>query len=89
VPYSRQIIDDVLNHIANCHRDFDLFFGMNGIVPARVDYEDLVEQPHLYMSVLARKLDLTDLRVNPGKVAIARQADAINLEWRRRYLAGL
>lgn len=87
VPYSRETIERYLHSIATSRQHFALFFGRNGIVPLRVMYERLVEDPEGEAVRLARELALPDFSVDMANVRLERQAGTVNEEWRRRYLA--
>lgn len=91
IPYSREKIDSALDMISSpggsSVRDHTIFFGRYGIVPAHVFYEQLTADPRNEARRLARELGLENFRVEPHKVVFDRDADAINAEWRKRYLS--
>ena len=91
IPYSREKIDSALDVIStvigSTARDHAIFFSRYGIVPVRVFYEQLTADPRTEARRLARELGLENFRVEPHKLAIDNRADAINAEWRKRYLS--
>lgn len=87
VEFSAAHIQGILQGLVESYRRFDLFFGMNGIVPAYVIYEQLAADPVGYLSQLSTELGLDKLSVDPKAVRIERQANDVNLLWRINYLA--
>ena len=69
------------------NRLFEALFAANGIVPARVTYEALVQDPQGTLDRLAPLLGFDTLTPNPAKVDTARQASAINQRWRELFFA--
>src|ERR1019366_8254607 len=69
------------------NRLFEALFAANGIVPARVTYEALVQGPQGTLDRLAPLLGFDTLTPNPAKVDTARQASAINQRWRELFFA--
>jgi LPS sulfotransferase NodH len=85
--YSLRDIDRRLTAITASYSNFAIFFGRNGIVPARIIYERLVAEPDGEVAWLARELGLPDLPIDHTRLRLERQSGPINEEWRRRYLA--
>ena len=75
-----------MSGILDKNRRFAEFFEMNGITPTVVNYEAFVARPDFYTAWIGNHLGLDDLRNVPANVSLKKQADAISLEWRRRYL---
>ena len=88
VTYSRETVDRHLESISMSRQQFARFFGRNGIVPVSMTYERLVADVEGEAGRLARELGLADFRPDMSRVRLQRQADAVNDEWRRRYLSG-
>jgi trehalose 2-sulfotransferase len=87
VEFSAAHIQGILQGLVESYRRFDLFFGMNGIVPSYVIYEQLAADSVGYLSRLGTELGLEELTVDPKAVRIERQANEVNLLWRIKYLA--
>jgi LPS sulfotransferase NodH len=88
IAYAREGITAALETFAAEKRQFDLFFGRNGIVPVQVLYEHLLADPAGVVRAVGQAAGLDDLAYLPERVAVRRQAGALNACWRQRYLAG-
>ncbi len=86
--YAREAITVAIDDLADADRQLQRFFGYNGIAPAPISYERLVAAPQEEIAGLGAAIGLPGLRVDPARVTLARQADAVNASWRARYLAG-
>jgi trehalose 2-sulfotransferase len=85
--FDRAAIDLELAMIAYENAAFSLFFSVNGIVPLRITYEALLADAVPAVGAVAATMGLAGLCPRPEKVAIYRQANAINAAWRATYLA--
>jgi LPS sulfotransferase NodH len=86
--YDRLI--DIINTISDQNREFARFFGLNGIVPTFINYEQFEENPGYFIDYLSRFLGIPEISFVPTQVGIQRQAGRINRVWRDRYnLEGL
>jgi LPS sulfotransferase NodH len=81
--------------ISRCLRKIDLqvagwtsWLSDRGIAPFTVDYDALVAQPNETVAAVRRFLGITDHGAAPAlpMPKVERQANAINDEWRTRYL---
>ncbi len=86
--YDRARIAAAINQFADINRSFDEFFGMNGIVPQHVIYEDLDADPAAVVARVGRGAGLPDPVFNRAGIGLRRQANARNAEWRARFLDG-
>ena len=84
--FSRERIARLIDGFAEDNRQFDLFFGLNGIVPAHVVYEHLVADPQAQVRAVGAALGLPDLRMDPARITVQRQAGALNARWRELFL---
>ena len=86
--YDRGRVLAAIDYFAECNGSFDVFFGANGIVPAHVLYEELDADPESVVSKVGRAIGLPDLRLDPARIELRRQAGRLNAEWRARFLDG-
>jgi LPS sulfotransferase NodH len=86
--YSRAAIGGELEKIALANALFYAFFAANGIVPVHTNYEEVLADPALVMARIAAAMGDDVLIARPEQVKIAKQANAVNREWRLKYLAG-
>jgi LPS sulfotransferase NodH len=84
--FDRAAIDMELAGIAYDNEQFSQFFAINGIVPMHVTYESLLADAGSAVTAVVTKMGLAGLVARPERVAIHRQANAINAAWRRTYL---
>jgi LPS sulfotransferase NodH len=84
--FDREWIKSELAEVAVMNAAFSQFFLANDIVPIRTTYEALLKDPRPAVEALAVAMHLPNLRAQPDKVTIRRQANAINDAWRRTYL---
>jgi LPS sulfotransferase NodH len=85
--FTPTVIDDAIVSFSEAHMMFYQFFGRNGIVPANVFYEHLVEDPDQCLQAIGKSIGLAGLRHVPGRVRLERQAGPVSEEWRAKYLA--
>ena len=88
VVYARQRLTSAMDAFADENREFDRFFGHNGIVPAHVVYEHLVADPPATVRMVGEAIGLPGLTLVPSRMSLQRQAGPLNARWRERYLAG-
>lgn len=86
--FSRARIAARIEGFADDNRGFDLFFGLNGIVPVHVIYEHLVADPQAQVRAVGAALGLPDLRPDTARITMRRQGGALNEQWRERFLRG-
>ena len=86
--YSRQGVIDAMDGFAGDNREFDRFFGRNGILPTHVVYEHLLAEPQAAVRASGRATGLPDLAMDPARIGVRRQSGALNAHWRELYLAG-
>jgi trehalose 2-sulfotransferase len=84
--FDRAWITSELAEIAVANAAFSRFFSDNGIVPIRTTYEALLADARPVVGALAATMGLANLCPQPEKIAIHRQANAINAAWRGIYL---
>jgi LPS sulfotransferase NodH len=83
--FSRGRLIDIMNAISKQNCEFSRFFGLNGIVPAWINYEQFEEDPSYFIDYLSRFLGISELSFVPQQVGIEKQAGQINRAWRDRY----
>jgi trehalose 2-sulfotransferase len=84
--FNRKLLDEILSNIAAEYRDFSLFFGRNGIVPAHVIYEQMARDPVGTLSFVGKLIGVPGLEIKPDNVRLDKQAGQLNAEWRQKYL---
>ncbi len=88
VPYAANVITGFIRGVATEMSLFYQFFGLNGIVPMHVSYEQLVATPETVIARIGEWLNLPDVRFVRSALRLERQAGAVNETWRKRFLAG-
>jgi LPS sulfotransferase NodH len=86
--YSRAAIDAELGRIELATYGFYSFFAGNQLSPLHLLYEDLVADPDGVVARTGDFLGIPDMRIDPARVRLRRQANAINESWRARYESG-
>lgn len=86
--FSRPRIAAWIAGFAEDNRIFHEFFRRNAIVPTQVIYEHLVADPAGQVRAVGAALGLPDLRADPARISLARQAGALNARWREMFLRG-
>ena len=67
---------------------WQLFFARNGVAPLRLVYEGALKVPDATVAAVARFVGVEEPVVAaPERIAMAVQRDAINAEWRERFIA--
>lgn len=83
------LIRDYLELIIRWNAAWQLWFARHGVVPLRLLYEELVADPQGNIDRVAAALGVTAAaRVDPARLTMAIQRDALSEEWRERFLAG-
>lgn len=85
--YDRNMLDLIMSYSINAYRDFAFFFGLNGIVPAHVLYEQLARDPEGCIAGLGQMLGIENLAINPANIRQSRQSGPLNARFRARYLS--
>jgi len=84
--FKRDQLRRLIVGLAREYHLLDLFFGLNGIVPLLLSYENLISNADLVLAQISRFLGV-DLHLEPSRINVARQTRAVNAEWREQYLA--
>ena len=84
--YSRSRIEQEAANIEIGNRRLFGFVTQAGTAPLRFVYETLVADPQTHLDQVASHLSLPPLCLDPARIRITRQANAINAAWRRRFL---
>ncbi len=86
--FDAALIRDYLELIIRWNAAWQLWFARHGVVPLRLLYEDLLSDPQGNIDRVAAALGVTAAaRVDPAKLTMAIQRDALSEEWRARFLA--
>ncbi len=85
--YDGPAIASIMEGLTNANGLFDRFFGLNGLVPHIVTYEQFVRMPEAVLGDIAAVLGITEFAVMPRAVRMRPQGGAVNAEWRARFLA--
>jgi LPS sulfotransferase NodH len=84
--YDGAAIRERLMMIARERARWEAFFARTGIVPLRTAYEDLVADPGREVDRVAALLSLPEpVAIDPARVDLAVQRDALTEEWRTRF----
>ncbi|HVR91859.1 MAG TPA: Stf0 family sulfotransferase [Novosphingobium sp.] len=87
--FDAPLIRDYLELVIRWNAAWQLWFARHGVVPLRVLYEDLVSDPQGNIDRVAAALGVTAVaRIDPAKLTMVIQRDALSEEWRERFLAG-
>lgn len=83
------LIGDYLELIIRWNAAWQLWFARLGVVPLRLLYEEVVADPQGNLDRVAAALGVTAAaRVDPARLTMVMQRDALSEEWRERFLAG-
>lgn len=81
------ILDEMRNTVAQDAR-WTLFFARTGIAPLRLVYEEALADVDATVAAVAALVGLDGpVAAAPERIAVAVQRDAINAEWRERFIA--
>ena len=86
--YSASRITELIELITEQELASRRFFALNGIVPALVNYEALVEEPQVVVDRITAHVGVPNASINPSRIELRKQATELNESWRRRFLAG-
>ena len=82
------LIRDHLELLVRWNASWRIYFARRGAVPLRVIYEDVVASPHEAVGRIAAALGLeAPPQIDPQRLSMSVQRDAISAEWRERFLA--
>ncbi len=85
--YSAHHIAERLRELVAEYARWDQYFAINAITPLRLIYETVVADPQAAANAVATHIGMeTSCQVDPARVSIERQSDALSLEWRERFL---
>jgi len=86
--YNAGAINNELVRLARCETRWRYYFARNGIEALHLAYEDIEADPQRAVEAVGRLVGLGEApRIDPEKIRIERQRDALNEEWRARFLA--
>jgi len=86
--YDGDLIYERLRGIVRDYARWELFFARNGIAPARVAYETLVDDPQGCVDQVAGMFGLAGRTpIDRTQITLQVQRDALTEEWRARFLA--
>jgi LPS sulfotransferase NodH len=83
--FDHRAIDAAARFLAEQRAGWSGFFATTGIEPLHVRFEALVADPAATVDSIARFVGLETAPFVTGDEVFARQADALDGEWRRRY----
>lgn len=86
--YNAKEIASALARLAQNDSRWRAYFARNGIVPLRLRYEDLIADPRGAVAGVAELVRLEEAaEADLGLLGVGVQRDALNEEWRERFLA--
>lgn len=85
--FDHRAIDAAARFLADQRAGWRGFFATTGIEPLRVRFEALVADPDATVDSIARFVGLEGAARATGNAVLARQANALDAEWRCRYEA--
>lgn len=83
--YDVELIDTCLNQILHHEVTLRYIFAVNGTEPLHLIYEDFVEDPTGTVRRIGMLLGIDDISIQPQSPLLV-QRDAVNEEWRQRYI---
>jgi trehalose 2-sulfotransferase len=66
---------------------WEAFFARTGIRPLRITYERFLEDRSTHVDLIAHIVDVQNPAVDPRKIDLAVQRDAVTEEWAQRFRA--
>jgi LPS sulfotransferase NodH len=85
--YDHVLIRGYLEMLIRDNAAWRLWFARRGITPLHVTYEDLVADPQLQVDRIARALGVEGtVPIDPATLRVRVQRDALNADWRERFL---
>ena len=84
--YDAALIRLRLDDIEREYAQWPVFFARRNIAPLRLAYEDFAADPHGAVDGVARTLGISPGRIAPQRIDLTIQRDALNEEWRARFL---
>ncbi|WP_457330248.1 Stf0 family sulfotransferase [Rhizobacter sp. P5_C2] len=86
--FDHRAICDSLARTARDAGRWKFFFARNGLEPLQLNYEDVAARPQAAVDAVARFIGLEGAHpIQPQRVTLDVQRDALSDEWRRRFLA--
>jgi LPS sulfotransferase NodH len=87
--YDGERIKALLSELAMRRQRWEVYFSRNGIVPFRVEYEQLLNMPSNVVAGIAQAAEIGETPVLGRELwyRFDRQSDTVNAEWRARFLA--
>ena len=85
--YDADLIRSRLMAIARERAQWEAFFARTGIKPIRIVYERFLEDRSSYLDLVANLMDVENPAVDPRRVDVAIQRDAVTEEWEQRFRA--
>lgn len=86
--YDAGLIGTALAEIEHNLASWEGFFAIRKILPLRIVYEDLVENPSTVVGAIARLVGVPPEDLPPLRSGKRVQRDELSLQWKQRYLAG-
>jgi len=84
--YDEATISYFLVEAARRQARWRLFFARNGVVPLRLSYDGVTADPHAAVAAVADLIGEPRPALDPGKVSLKVQRDAVSDTWRERYV---
>jgi trehalose 2-sulfotransferase len=86
--YDAALIRGYLELLIRDNAAWRLWFARQGITPLHVVYEELMADPQAVIDRLASDLGISEpVSIDPATLRVSVQRDALNAEWRARFLA--
>jgi trehalose 2-sulfotransferase len=84
--FDAPLIRDYLELLIRWNAGWQLWFARHGVVPLRLLYEDVMRNPQNSVDRVAAALGVGVARIDPARLAMETQRDALSDEWRERFL---
>ena len=84
--YDAGLIRLRLHDLEREYAQWPAFFAQRNITPLRLVYEDFAGDPQRAVDGVAQMLGVAPRRIVPERIDLAIQRDALNEEWRARFL---